>query len=466
MGNRKRILVFYRYTECDSLAAYLEEMARKGWHFVEWRLGLVFEKGAPADVVYAVEVFPQGKEDDRRPGEEAEEYGEYCEAAGWQPVDSWKKFCVFRRTRKDAVPIVTPKERLQNVWKAEGAYRMNRLVSPLILISMWILSLVDGQILDWLFSDVLLAGILITSCSLLIELYKLLELGLMYLWKTLQLKSGRELFFGSRSGLITGWQHIRTWCYMVPFIFLAAVAGITGQYVLMWAVIALYVFAFVLEMAADLRKTSRDQGAILSLVGMIAVTAVLLIYIVAAGMAQEESWDQQTDKITVKIGDQTTVELEINQAYERESILGTRRRLDVDYVFGEETGSEMTGGTDAEGTGKEPDRERTGDITVTVYESDCQQLLEYCWRKDVEKILDAIRDGSSEIKSETTELTETEKQELAKELTEELQTIRVKIEVGTDQLRGGIFYPGCVLYFSSDAYWDVETLISVVENCL
>ena len=126
----------------------------------------------------------------------------------------------------------------------------------------------------------------------------------------------------------------------------------------------------------------------------------------------------------------------------------------------------MTGGTDAEGTGKEPDRERTGDITVTVYESDCQQLLEYCWRKDVEKMLDAIRDGSSEIKSETTELTETEKQELAKELTEELQTIRVKIEVGTDQLRGGIFYPGCVLYFSSDAYWDVETLISVVENCL
>ena len=63
-------------------------------------------------------------------------------------------------------------------------------------------------------------------------------------------------------------------------------------------------------------------------------------------------------------------------------------------------------------------------------------------------------------------MTETEKQELAKELTEELQTIRVKIEVGTDQLRGGIFYPGCVLYFSSDAYWDVETLISVVENCL
>ena len=89
---KKRVFAFYRYTEGGSMEAYLEEMARKGWHFVEWRLGMVFEKGAPEDVIYDVEVFSGGRETDQRPGEEAEEYGEYCEAAGWQLVDARRKF--------------------------------------------------------------------------------------------------------------------------------------------------------------------------------------------------------------------------------------------------------------------------------------------------------------------------------------------------------------------------------------
>lgn len=90
---------------------------------------------------------------------------------------------------------------------------------------------------------------------------------------------------------------------MVPYVLFVAVAGIAGQYVLVWAAIALYVFTSVLEIVADLGKHSRDQGAVLSLVGMIAVTAVLLIYVVVAGMAQEESWNQQTERITGKISD-------------------------------------------------------------------------------------------------------------------------------------------------------------------
>lgn len=57
MRKRKRVFAFYRYTECDSMAAYLEGMARKGWHFSGWRLGMIFEKGEPENTEYAVEVF-------------------------------------------------------------------------------------------------------------------------------------------------------------------------------------------------------------------------------------------------------------------------------------------------------------------------------------------------------------------------------------------------------------------------
>ena len=37
--------------------------------------------------IYAVEVFSKGRENDSQPGKDAEEYAEYCEAAGWQLID-------------------------------------------------------------------------------------------------------------------------------------------------------------------------------------------------------------------------------------------------------------------------------------------------------------------------------------------------------------------------------------------
>ncbi|MBM6854546.1 DUF2812 domain-containing protein [Mediterraneibacter glycyrrhizinilyticus] len=79
----RRVFKDFGYLECDAFAEYLHGMSMKGWHFREWRLGLVFEKGEPEDVCYCVEVFPKGSEMDTKPEEPAEEYAEYCQAAGW-----------------------------------------------------------------------------------------------------------------------------------------------------------------------------------------------------------------------------------------------------------------------------------------------------------------------------------------------------------------------------------------------
>lgn len=109
----------FRYTECDAFAEYLHGMSLKGWHFKGWKYGMVFEKGEPADAEYDVEVFTQSRETDLRPENEAQEYAEYCQAAGWEFVDGNRRFCVFRRAPEDAAPIVTEEERFQEVWKAE-----------------------------------------------------------------------------------------------------------------------------------------------------------------------------------------------------------------------------------------------------------------------------------------------------------------------------------------------------------
>ena len=54
---RKVIFGNFHYRECDNLALYLEKMARQGWIFKDWRLGMVFEKEEPQNLEYAVEVF-------------------------------------------------------------------------------------------------------------------------------------------------------------------------------------------------------------------------------------------------------------------------------------------------------------------------------------------------------------------------------------------------------------------------
>ena len=69
MRNTKRVISNFDYRECDAFAEYLHRQSLQGWHFKEWKLGLVFEKGEPKDITYTVEVFPKGSEMDLRPGE-------------------------------------------------------------------------------------------------------------------------------------------------------------------------------------------------------------------------------------------------------------------------------------------------------------------------------------------------------------------------------------------------------------
>ncbi len=137
----KRVFKNYRYTQCDEFADYLKEMAGKGWHFREMRMGLVFEKGEPSEETYDVQVFLKNQESDKVPRIETEEYAEYCLAAGWEMADSNRRFVVFRRVSEDAVPIVTPEEKLEAACAAERARVLQGLTGTLIVIAAYIFSL-------------------------------------------------------------------------------------------------------------------------------------------------------------------------------------------------------------------------------------------------------------------------------------------------------------------------------------
>lgn len=116
---KKTVYKNFDYTQCNEFATFLSEMAALGWHFKEWSLGLIFESGEKKKVEYAVEIFIHGKEEDLRPEPQTEEFAEYCEAAGWEFVDAKRKFCIFKKIREDAMEIVTPEERIENIKNAE-----------------------------------------------------------------------------------------------------------------------------------------------------------------------------------------------------------------------------------------------------------------------------------------------------------------------------------------------------------
>lgn len=213
----KRVRKQFDYMHCDDLAVYLSEMAAKGWHFKIWEAGLVFEEGEPADVTYAVEIFEKAKERDLGPGQDAFEFSEYCEAAGWKFIDSRRKPCVLKKIREDAVPLFTPEERVKSAWKA--SFTIAEIIA--LFLGIGITALTVNSFTSFVgFTNFIFAYEEVFKGSVLgICLLGVLCFGVERVWMRIRLgaamKNGKELYLGNhRKGAF----HI----YMVQVLLLAA----------------------------------------------------------------------------------------------------------------------------------------------------------------------------------------------------------------------------------------------------
>lgn len=174
--NRKTVLKPFTYLQCDDFADYLSAMAAKGWHFKEWGIGLVFEKGEPEQAVYAVEVFFKGSQYAMAPDVETLDFADFCEAAGWKLIDSRQKFCIFKQTRSDAVPILTPQERLENACKAYH----KQLLGQLLIALLWVVNLSLKLFPTKQFINSVFSNAILLSCAIF-AFYALYDLG-KYIW--------------------------------------------------------------------------------------------------------------------------------------------------------------------------------------------------------------------------------------------------------------------------------------------
>lgn len=230
-AGKKTVLKGFDYLHCDDFAAYLEGMARRGWHFKEWGAGLVFEKGEPEEATYAVEVFIDGTEYDTRPEVHTQEFAEYCEAAGWKLIDAKRKFCIFKKVREDAVGILTDEERLHNIAKEERKEVVKQLFMGLWFSVLQILQLSGSSFVNIVFSNDFL---FIELLWFALALGALIRAILFFTWKhnmSKRIAAGEKVHFGKNKNLLSRLQGKYSWLPFAIGIFYVMFSIATKQYI-------------------------------------------------------------------------------------------------------------------------------------------------------------------------------------------------------------------------------------------
>lgn len=365
----KRVFKYYRYIESDAFAQYLHEMSLKGWHLKEWKFWLEFEKGECQDIEYAVEVFPKGSEMDVKPGMDAEEYAEYCRAAGWELVDGRRRFCIFRKISESALPIVTEEERFSNICRAEWRWCLLSLPTTGVVYGISAVRFTGSDFVIMFFSNAILFTLLALA---LLPVYEVLRCISMAVW---QVKAWRKIRRGERP--VYG---KRREMYALGVIIILMLAGLTsvwgsegtaGSAVVLWIWIGI-----ITAVLAGLwfYRPSRRENWVLQIVAGLGIGIILFggwsASLIGGSMDREEMLSA-AQKLPLVLTDYSRTDEEIAFSYykERSSILGTMLSGTIEYGYPPEEGGTV---------GEEQER-----LSYTVYRSDVPWLLEQVWREEI-----------------------------------------------------------------------------------
>lgn len=337
---------------------------------------MVFEAGQPQERFFDVEVFPNGLETDLKPEKEVEEYAEYCAAAGWKLVDSIRKFCVFEKVSADAVPIVTPQERFENIRRAEWQRfrkHVNMYAFQLLLLAAHLAWDRYGLFMNTLVILFFLAALLLTGelvcgvrCGILIRQFRhLLEQG------TIPVYNGRHKHRFWHQNLV----HILS----AGILFGLAVyeAYRQGQTYMLWYVS----IALGVGIAADIFmvcfRPGRSGRFHLELVLSCALPMFLLLALFAANdeMSVRSAQDVQSEMLfTLDDIGQPKGEIALADAGSHESIFGKVIFCNILYETAHETIP------DPENPNAYPNYE-SDSLMYHVYQSRWPWVIERVWKK-------------------------------------------------------------------------------------
>ena len=277
MLKKIHVPLLFHYRECDSFTDYLHRQSLKGWHFKEFRFGMVFEKGKPQKKYYSAEVFPEGSEYDLRPDSDAMEYAGYCEAAGWKFLDGIRKFCVFERIRENAVPIITEEEKLANILKAEKQNWLLRYFPLLLFLVFYLPFMLLQHFSDIAFQSALLFIMLGFFLYLILSAEKGISILLWYQRAKKALNEGHPISCKSRLRFL----HVLESLLLFALLFFTAYYAILENSVsniLPYAAAVLIIL--ILNLTLSTFRPNRRQQMNVRMISALAVLVLSIISIV------------------------------------------------------------------------------------------------------------------------------------------------------------------------------------------
>lgn len=370
MKDKKRILKQFHYWESDTFAQYLHNMSAKGWHFKGWKLGLIFEKGEPGDIDYAVEVFPKGSEMDTKPEPETEEYADYCEAAGWKLIDSRRKFCVFKKVRAGAVPIVTPGERLSNIRTAGLEQWLLNTIGIVMVTGMFLFEFLTQNFAQWIFFDLMM---LILVAGMLDCIVKLIEgTAMFFSWhsKKKELQEGRIPFYGGKGQAVI--RYLRNYLWFVEIGAYLLFSSKKGSEEIVVPLIVIIFFMLLFASALEMWRPSRENNWAVQIIASFGLVIVLVPILVAIVLSSE---DEKTvlpkESIPLTQADYKEIPGQIirTDKGDMSGMLGSMMYFEVEY---------------GEKTGLEGEEKNVDTLWYFVYETRYSWILDKIWEQYVE----------------------------------------------------------------------------------
>ena len=348
----------FDYMHCDDFAAYLSEMAAKGWHFKMWDKGLRFENGEPEQVTYAVEIFRKGSESNFKRDENTFEFSAYCEAAGWEFVDSKGKICVFRKADPNATPLFTPEERLENSLKEE--FRILETLFCLVLsfgLAIFLGTHTSGDFIGNVFSVKTMLRDLACGIWIVAQLW-CCGYGLFCKIRyTRDIKQGKELYIGSRRR-----KPVYVWFFDMAMLALIVVS-IGCQFLIGKAVAGIFLaVALVLLIYYRFRFGTNTERTINYLYSLMLIFTILFINLPSGFLPEEEYGKELLWELPLRVTDYREVSRKLTFVEVRKecSIFGKRTEYTQWFEINE--------------------RQEQG-VVYAIYESESNRVLDRVWEE-------------------------------------------------------------------------------------
>jgi heme/copper-type cytochrome/quinol oxidase subunit 2 len=274
MRDKKTVYFLYEAYECSALEEYFESMAESGWLIKSIsRPFLKFEKIEPKKLKFSVDILNKISAYDPEDSEDALDYREYCEAAGWKYVCQDKKIQVFyTEDYNSTIDIQTDEgEKFKSLVKASLGNMI--LYMALVVLWSWIISgdLMRGDISYKITSNFMIAASLGIGTFIFIYIGKIISFIIWFFKARKQVKEDKAIPYNN-------YKQLRTKNILLI------------SYMLVW--VGLFLYLLILD------ETKYKNGNIIFLVLMI---SVVIISVFVARYIRKKKYSRQTN-ITLAMG--------------------------------------------------------------------------------------------------------------------------------------------------------------------